>query len=140
MAEKIVKVGREADSPEGKRIEKNKEMDSTKDEYYNQGHSKFLDFCIGFFGLVIIETITYGIYALIIFGIDRSSIFSSIFGMAFSFIGTALFALAIVLIVYSFKKKRRFIGIGMIVVLVIEALIPLLVFGACLIAFGTGGF
>lgn len=97
-----------------------------KDEYYTNSGRKVGDFCLGFFGIWIVMI---GISTIL-------SWFSGLFGGFTSFVNIFYIPgliLDIVFVVFgitlSFRKGRRYIGIGIIS----SALVPLLVFGACLI-------
>jgi heme/copper-type cytochrome/quinol oxidase subunit 4 len=102
---------------------------SKGDAYYTNSGKKVGDFCLGFFGAwgltMVLTIIPYWIY--------------SIFSSSFAVFPILLFgfALAVIGIVLSFTKGRRYIGIGIIA----SVLLPLLLVGACLIIFaGSSGF
>lgn len=88
-------------------------------DYYTTTGKKVGDFILGFFGIVILNLI---------------------FGTALSFanLGWANLLISIVvfvfLLVLFFKIGRRFIAIGIISI----ALIPILIFGSCLLLLGAG--
>ena len=100
-----------------------------RDDYYTSTGRKISDFCIGFFafwGLTIIALISQWI--LIAIGIK-----GYIAAYMFQFFGMGTFALSILAISLAFIKKRRFIGIGLIIAYVIPMIFLLLVLGACVL-------
>jgi hypothetical protein len=105
------------------------EVKATKDalikpSYYTTTKRKVSDFCIGFFGGIMLNVLL----VFLSFSLSRSG--------SFDWIGSLFDLLFFVfLIVYFFKKGRRFIAIGMISMI----LLPLLAFGSCLVLImGTG--
>jgi len=94
-------------------------------DYYAEDSSrKGKDFMLGFFGmgamLFIINTIIYLSLSRLANGASSSL---ALFNVGFSFL---IFLIGIIL---AFAKNRRYIGIGIISLI----LVPLLIFGACLI-------
>lgn len=108
--------------------------DKTKqeDDYYTDTGKKVRDFCLGFFGFLIIGTIC-SLFNFTYFSGLFNNLFFSLFAASLLPIVAVL---AIVSIVLSFVKRRRYIGIGIISLI----LIPFLIFGACLLVLaGSGG-
>lgn len=104
-----------------------------EDYYFNNSSRKVSDFCIGFFGIFAV---------FLIIGILFSLIFAYLNSISYVFLPLSWLvmplSIAILMLgtVISFKKGRRYIGIGIIS----STLVPFLVFGACLlIFFGAGG-
>lgn len=92
-----------------------------KNDYYTSTGRKIGDFCIGFFGIFIVASVLSTITMLVFFNAFIVSIillFIVVFG-----------------VIFSFKKGRRYIGIGIIA----STLVPLLFLGACMIMFAGGG-
>ena len=108
-----------------------------QDVYYTNNGRKVGDFCLGFFGIWIVIILITVISSWIISSFSGYSQIYNLFA-AFSIYGLLFDILLIILgITISFRKGRRYIGIGILA----SALVPLLVFGACLIIImGVGGF
>lgn len=102
-----------------------------RDSYYTNSGRKVGDFCLGFFGIWIVMVGITTVFSWLSSAFGGYNSLSSLFGM-FSIYGLGLdLILAILGVTLSFRKGRRFIGIGIIA----SALVPLLLFGACLIIF-----
>lgn len=90
-------------------------------DYYTTTGKKVGDFILGFFGIIILN-----------------SIFATV--LSFASLGWTSLLIPIVVFAFSlvlfFKIGRRFIAIGIISI----ALIPILLFGSCLLLLGAGGF
>jgi len=105
------------------------EMNSSgvQNDYYGDNTGRKVgDFCMGFFGPLILFQLLQT--PLLIF----SSIFSS--GMYTMFSSILIFVLALFLGIFffiKFKKTRRYISMGIIS----SVVIPLILFGACWVLF-----
>jgi len=93
-----------------------------KNDYYTTTSRKVLDFIVGFFGIITVG-IAWSFFGNLLSMIPGFGVFGSVYMLLIP-----LFSIAAV--VASFVLKRRYIAIGMISAM----LIPLLVFGACIIA------
>lgn len=92
-----------------------------KENYYTSTGKKVGDFFLGFFGVLILNFILAFIFGFLF-------IFANLYWMNL-FISIAI---SLALIFLFFKKNRRFIAIGIIAMM----LIPILVFGSCLVLLG----
>jgi predicted permease len=95
--------------------------------YYTTTGRKVVDFLIGFFGLIIFGSILSTILLSTVWRQGLS-------GLNALFMPFIQLVYGIPLAVYFFKfNKRRYIGIGLIIALVV----PLLFFGSCLLIIST---
>jgi len=101
-------------------------MDEQKEDYYGDDSSKKVgDFLLGFFGIWIVTYILF----IIVASLSSVSIIASILYTPFSLILYIVLIVATLMIASS--AGRRYIAIGFFA----SFLVPLLVFGACLILF-----
>lgn len=106
-----------------------------QEDFYNSAGKKIGDFVLGFFiGLIVFYS---GIFFYIVL---RPISLITGFGGGLNYLSTPniilqflLLGLLIFIIIKVFKKKRRFIGIGIIIAMVFPILLVLLLFGACLV-------
>jgi hypothetical protein len=94
----------------------------SKPSYYKNTRQKVGDFLLGFFGIIFLNFI----FGIIFYPL---SVFSN-FGWQSVFISITILVLAVVI---PFKIGRRFIALGVVSV----ALVPVLIFGSCLLMFAT---
>lgn len=108
-----------------------------KEDYYTRGGSKVGDFCWGFFSALVVMMIIGALIYLLSY-LQLSNPNGSNLGIIFNLLTylaqPILLAAAVLSIVMSFKKGRRFIGIGIIVACCIPIVLILLLFGACLLS------
>jgi len=99
---------------------------SNKKDYYGDSDGRRVgDFLLGFFGIWIIGLLIYFTIAGLL-----STINLPVIGGGLVTIAIMLeMAFLIFAIIFAFVKNRKYIGLGIIV----SALVPLLIFGACLI-------
>lgn len=110
-------------------------------DFYNSTGKKIGDFVLGFFiGLIVISSGIFFNMVLRLIGLSTG------FGGVLNYLATPnislqflLLGLLIFIIIKAFKKKRRFIGIGIIIAMGLPILLFLLLFGACLVIIGVGG-
>ncbi|MDD5031657.1 MAG: hypothetical protein PHR36_01270 [Patescibacteria group bacterium] len=94
-----------------------------KPNYYTTTGKKVGDFILGFFGIIILNSILWVV------------LYPLLSSRNWGFVNLFIYLIILILLmVLFFKIDRRFIAIGIISV----ALIPILVFGSCL--FLLGGF
>ena len=98
-----------------------------KEDYYaGDTGKKVLDFCIGFFAPGVI---------LQFLAMPVALLFSTLAGLSYGFMGFSYLALGIiflflgVLFFVKFRKTRRYISIG----LLCSVIVPLILFGACMV-------
>ena len=100
--------------------------------YYTSGGRKFLDFILGFVGLPSVAVTG---------GVGLGTMFSYVDGM--EPLGMLVMALAlaglIAAMIVAFRKGRRYIGQGIACFLGLLLLVPVLLFGACLLILANGG-
>jgi len=108
-----------------------------KEDYYagNTGR-KIGDFCIGFFGSIIISLILGGMNFLLATFLSYNYQIYSFFSIFQLFI----FILFIWICVKMFKIGRKYIAFGILAIPFLAILALLILFGACFIAFSGGGF
>jgi hypothetical protein len=100
-------------------------------DYYQSTASKATDFVIGFFGVWVVNAlIGYGSYLMFARLINWSANYTLIYSLTTIFY-LVILGLNIAVIILSFKRNRRYIGIG---ILCSAVLLPLLAFGACIVA------
>lgn len=99
------------------------ETQPPKLDYYTTVGRRILDFLGGFFGSYVLAVLA-SLFINIMASVDRSGVGVIVWLVLF-------FVLLIALIVASFMKGRRYLAIGIIAAI----LIPLIVFGACLLIF-----
>jgi hypothetical protein len=105
--------------------EKISQSNPPKSGYYTRTRRKVGDFFLGFFGSMVLSLLLVVLSAFLSSLSADYSLVSSLFSLA----------LSVFLIVFFFRKGRRFIAIGMISMI----LLPLLAFGSCLVLImGTG--
>jgi len=111
-------------------VYQNTPVPSSKTDYYwNAEGRRIADFCLGLFGSYIL------VVAMFIFSTGLFSVmeFSIAFVQLMEILMTIIpLIFLIAMIVLSFSKGRRYIGIGIIS----SVVLPLLLFGACLIVIG----
>ena len=103
-----------------------------RDYYSGSARRKIADFCLGFFGMLIIS-----ILVLVLFGRINSLIIGLLGILNFS-LGSILYQIFSLLIlvviilvcVKMFRIGRRYIGIGMLTYIIV---VPLVLLGACFI-------
>lgn len=96
--------------------QKTKPAIPVKINYYTASRMKVADFCLGFFGVLLVLVVLFSLPSLPwLGGSDMISIISIV---------VMLFC-----IVQAFRKGRKFIAIGIISII----LIPILVLGSCLV-------
>ena len=109
-------------------------------DYYTTGGRKVADFCLGFFGALIFNYLITIAYLLITYlnnGLRgslfqyNSSIFLSFFG--FGSLYYINLAILIPLSIFAFIKKRRLMGLGIILAILTPFILIGLLFGACLL-------
>lgn len=93
-----------------------------EEEYYKERKDKVIDFIIGFFGI-------WGLYTLlsVLSGLILLSLGTDAGIFIFSIPIFLLLIISIIAVIISFKKNRRYIGIGIMA----SYIIPLLLVGAC---------
>jgi hypothetical protein len=91
------------------------------DNYYSSSTRKFWDFIFGFFSAVVINTILVGIVTYLIIALGYLEWFV---------VYPILYTIELVAAWRLTKSKRRYIFIGVLVVLAL-ILVPLLLSGAC---------
>lgn len=98
-----------------------------KIDYYANGQKKVIDFIYGFFGSIILNVLLFFLFFSLpgVYNVQSN----------FVLISSLLLLLNIVMIVLSFNYKRKYLGIGIISAIFLIVLIPLLIFGACFLAF-----
>jgi len=114
-------------NPNGlEQIDEIKKMNQTETGYYANKDNKIRDFILGLFGPVVISIFLMSI-------LTKLSTYGSFFleGYYFSAISIILFIIMLASIYVSFRKKRRYIGIGLISFFIL----PFLLFGACMMIF-----
>lgn len=98
-------------------------------------------FILGFFGFWIFNISVYFIFLLFFRLTYRShgpmDLFWNVFGYIFLIL---ILLLNIIFTIIFLRSKRRYIGIGILCGMFLLFLIPLLVLGACFLAFSGGGF
>lgn len=109
--------------------------------YYTSAGRKWGDFAIGFFGSIAVNVVTQLITSMIISTYSNASQYSigASISTEINYRGVGLlvtFILSIVAIVYAFKRRRRFIAIGMIA----TACLPFLFLGGCLLIIAAGSY
>jgi len=108
----------------------NNNINLQNQDNYSKKSDKVIDFLIGYFGFFIIGFI---LYYLVFFGVSVSAINSSMSGL----IGFVFILFPIVALIFAnvvLKKKRRYMAKGVNFALLTLTLIPVLLFGACLIS------
>jgi hypothetical protein len=95
------------------------------DDYYTNGRRRVFDFLIGFFGPGLIGYVLYALYMLLL-SPSYPSYASNQF-QVWAFIVAAI--LYLIVMIVPFKLGRRYIAVGAIAAVVV----PLLIFGACLL-------
>ncbi|EKE06488.1 MAG: hypothetical protein ACD_18C00347G0013 [uncultured bacterium] len=113
-------------NPNGlEQIDEIKKMNQTEtDGYYTNKSKKVADFMIGFFGFITISILLAILLQSFFYVFPRNDF------MTWLYIIVPI-ALTILGIYIPFRKKRRYIGIGIISFFIL----PFLLFGACMIIF-----
>ena len=106
---------------------------SPKTDFYINNPGKAVgDFCLGFFGIWVVDTIVWFLLAGVF-----STLNAGILGNFFVSIFIILILPFIIFPIIFFNIGRRYVAIGILSSLVL----PLIIFGACLIIIsGLGGF
>lgn len=118
-------------------VEYDEVIDNT-DNYSSGKNNKGMDFVFGFGGLIIFDVL-YAILSFL-FSIIEYSPIPKEFGLIISITLFILYwGLAIGAIILAFKKKRKFIGIGIISFFILKIVLALLLFGACMVLMVGGG-
>ena len=97
--------------------------------------SKVFDFLLGFFGPVIITLLPIVFY-LWITGLFKLG--AALQPIIIILLNCAGLVLAVLMIRWGIRNNRKFIGYGVITMLLLAFLAPLLAFGMCLLMFGSG--
>jgi hypothetical protein len=102
------------------------------DNYYSSSKRKFWDFILGFVGAIVVNTILLGIVVYLMFTVGDIQWLAYYILVAYP----VVYILEFVASWFLIKKKRRYIFIGVLVVLALM-LIPLLLSGACFAIFAA---
>ena len=114
-----------------------------EEDYYKDDKArKWIDLVIGFFGAPFVNAILGSIIQLIVIMMER--IFSSNNNETFIFLiiipGIILLIWFNIFIIKKFKKiGRKYISKGIIIGVAVSILLPLLVFGACMLIISSNG-
>lgn len=112
---------------ENKNQQGNVTFGSQKPDYYISTGRKVTDFLMGFFGAILLSVV----YTTFI-----STFAYSLFSSATSAWANLIISIVVMVLlsVLFFKIGRRFIAVGIIAI----SLLPILIFGSCLLLFGQG--
>jgi uncharacterized membrane protein len=113
----------------------------TNEDYYSNASKKVADFFIGYIGISAVIFISYFILAsMTLIGCEISTEYPLLSALLFYLITTFALLLTIAVIIFTnikTKKTRRYITKGVNFALLTFILIPVILFGACLVALGN---
>jgi len=98
----------------------NQKTNLSPGDYYKNKKDKILDFCLGFFGFLLLSWLLYYVNT---YTQNSIILFLSI-------------AIAMAAVVFVYSIKRRFIALGIAAVF----LLPFVFVGGCFVVFFAGGF
>lgn len=108
----------------------------TPHPYYDTTRKKVMDFLVGFVVVPVVVAVIIGLGTSLIMTMSQS-VQSTVVPVVLPLVYILGFGLALFMLIYSFVKKRHFIGIG----IVCSVVLPFLVVGGCILIFmGLGSW